>query len=566
MHQRTRRDAPITSPMVPSMTRALSSSTPTPMRTGHPIEAHPPSSVFDDLFEHGRGRADLPHVVRPDLVELGRKVAQRFADLERRVRNHGDWPNARIVVVRSLRKEPVPAVGAGDDPEPVLLSKRPGVALVDRSPEGQTAEIELHRARKPRGAFHRYVRKPRTAGEAEKRRIKDAAVANVKSYLGAKGIRVLAEVLGLSGGALDSFLGSKVEAAVHDLRLTERAVSPAPAPKPAAESEQFAGDLVRDLRDGTLRVNLDGGDRLERALTGILRPEPETALRLEQMFSRDGRFDPTATWPSLRVIELWKGGSTRYYLDLLRERCPNCALRPTVSGSSEAAFLVPLRDDWTGGVPALLSTVFDFVPADSPVNLAESIGVEDLVESEAYRVAVTNSRGLYRYVMDDIFVVEGRYKNTPVLTFSHRAGLVSSLTGEKITEAQVVQALSNSGAHDLSVDDYQLGPEWGDPPRYLLLVELSEVPEKKQLEAFLARFERRLCEANGEYQSKRESFRLSAPALLVVRAGAFDHLRASMARTRSQSDAQLKLPRLHRELITADYVDVMIRVEYEGDE
>ncbi len=72
--------------------------------------------------------------------------------------------------------------------------------------------------------------------EAEKRRIKDAAVANVKSYLGAKGIRVLAEVLGLSGGALDSFLGSKVEAAVHDLRLTERAVSAAPAPRPAAES------------------------------------------------------------------------------------------------------------------------------------------------------------------------------------------------------------------------------------------------------------------------------------------------------------------------------------------
>jgi hypothetical protein len=72
--------------------------------------------------------------------------------------------------------------------------------------------------------------------EAEKQRIKDAAVANVKSYLGTKGIRVLAEVLGLSGGALDSFLGSKVEAAVHDLRLTERAVSAATTPKPAVET------------------------------------------------------------------------------------------------------------------------------------------------------------------------------------------------------------------------------------------------------------------------------------------------------------------------------------------
>ena len=147
MHQRTRRDAPITSPMVPSMTRALSSSTPTPMRTGHPIEAHPPSSVFDDLFEHGRGRADLPHVVRPDLVELGRKVAQRFADLERRVRNHGDWPNARIVVVRSLRKEMDGCVvvrgtrhGAGAELTPSAWRvKQPSNTVVEPIP-GPTAD------------------------------------------------------------------------------------------------------------------------------------------------------------------------------------------------------------------------------------------------------------------------------------------------------------------------------------------------------------------------------------------------------------------------------------------
>lgn len=42
--------------------------------------------------------------------------------------------------------------------------------------------------------------------------------------------------MGLSGGELDSFLGSKVEAAVYALRLTERAVSAAPAPRPTAES------------------------------------------------------------------------------------------------------------------------------------------------------------------------------------------------------------------------------------------------------------------------------------------------------------------------------------------
>lgn len=61
--------------------------------------------------------------------------------------------------------------------------------------------------------------------DAEKARIKASALANVKSYLGAKGLRVLAEVLGLSSGTVDQFLGSRIEAAVHDLRVVERAVS-----------------------------------------------------------------------------------------------------------------------------------------------------------------------------------------------------------------------------------------------------------------------------------------------------------------------------------------------------
>lgn len=61
-------------------------------------------------------------------------------------------------------------------------------------------------------------------------RIKEEAVANLKTYLGPKGLRVLAKVLSLSGAALDNFLDSKVEAAVHDLRTTERAISGFPPP------------------------------------------------------------------------------------------------------------------------------------------------------------------------------------------------------------------------------------------------------------------------------------------------------------------------------------------------
>ncbi len=60
---------------------------------------------------------------------------------------------------------------------------------------------------------------------AERQRIKAAAVANVKSHLGPKGVAELARILGLADGALDSLIGAKVEAAVHDLRIVAGGVN-----------------------------------------------------------------------------------------------------------------------------------------------------------------------------------------------------------------------------------------------------------------------------------------------------------------------------------------------------
>lgn len=72
--------------------------------------------------------------------------------------------------------------------------------------------------------------------DAEKRRVKDQAIANVKSHLGTKGIGELAKVLGLDGGAIEGLLSSKVEAAVHDLRRASAAAPVAEVARPLAPS------------------------------------------------------------------------------------------------------------------------------------------------------------------------------------------------------------------------------------------------------------------------------------------------------------------------------------------
>jgi hypothetical protein len=60
----------------------------------------------------------------------------------------------------------------------------------------------------------------------ERIQVKQTAVGAVKSHLGAEGLAELAKILGLDADAVDRFVSSHVEAAVHDLR---NARVPAPA-------------------------------------------------------------------------------------------------------------------------------------------------------------------------------------------------------------------------------------------------------------------------------------------------------------------------------------------------
>jgi hypothetical protein len=77
--------------------------------------------------------------------------------------------------------------------------------------------------------------------DEEKKRIKERAITSVRSHLGPKGITEIGTILGLDAGALEGFLSSKVEAAVHDIRRATTANGALPggasvplAPAPAA--------------------------------------------------------------------------------------------------------------------------------------------------------------------------------------------------------------------------------------------------------------------------------------------------------------------------------------------
>ena len=78
----------------------------------------------------------------------------------------------------------------------------------------QTAVAEAKAAMDPKSEGGRRI----TGDEAA--RIRDTAISKVRSYLGPAGLALLVKVLGFGGDtATDDYIGSKVEATIHGLKL-----------------------------------------------------------------------------------------------------------------------------------------------------------------------------------------------------------------------------------------------------------------------------------------------------------------------------------------------------------
>ena len=59
---------------------------------------------------------------------------------------------------------------------------------------------------------------------------------------------------------------------------------------------------------------------------------------------------------------------------------------------------------------------------------------------------VTTAGGLYRYAMNDLVEVTGVHRATPLLRFVQKGRGVTNLTGEKLYEAQVIEAVQAAAA------------------------------------------------------------------------------------------------------------------------
>ncbi len=325
------------------------------------------------------------------------------------------------------------------------------------------------------------------------------------------------------------------------------AASPATILQLAHTGEEHAESLIRDIRDGTLDNRLDIPSDVRASLEARLKPAPAAAKRLNGILETQGRLRPRDYW-DLRFIANWTGGTMGLYLRDYPEYFGCVPVRDIGLLATEGRMSIPIADGTPAGVAAVSTVFLEFIPAEEYGNASPTVLRTHEVEfGREYFILITTSAGFYRYDICDCVRVVGFEGQAPLIEFLHKGSHVSSLTGEKLTEHQVVMGLdeiaTKTGCH---AKDVVLAPRWGHPPHYRLYLECPEHRDANWTKKVATELDGQLKRINCEYASKRNSERLGPIDACVVAAGTLADRDAQRATLHRKSNEQFK----HKYLLT----------------
>jgi len=303
-------------------------------------------------------------------------------------------------------------------------------------------------------------------------------------------------------------------------------------------------DVLNERRD-LLRDSLATG-RFERIgeveptarsiIAKRIRPAPDRA----QLLQGERPLTYADLWPSIRLITTWTGGSCGIALDKLRAKLPpEAAVMELGYQATECRGTMALETETAGGLPPLHHYFFEFVGQEAwDGGRPEFAGLDQLEAGRRYYVLVTTASGLYRYFMNDLVEVTGFFRATPLLRFVQKGKGVTSLTGEKLYEAQTIQAVRETTArHGLTPGFFLLVAD-ESAAAYRLYIELDD-QMPPDAGAMASAVDGRLGELNIEYHGKRQSGRLGPLTVRWLRRGTGEAYKAECVR-HGQREGQFK--------------------------
>lgn len=280
-------------------------------------------------------------------------------------------------------------------------------------------------------------------------------------------------------------------------------------------------------------------------------PEPNRANDLKKILSGKSCSSQnnlvSQLWPKLSGLVTWKSGNCAETLSKFLRQCSS-KVKVAEMGylASEFRGTITVDDSEFGGLIPLHDTFFEFIPENSwNEGDKETLLIDQLEENVRYQIIATTGEGLLRYHINDLIEVSGYYNKTPLIRFVQKGRGVTNLTGEKLYEAHIIEAM-NIAANELELIDYfYIALANSEKMQYQLFIESKLLEEIRALplEKLKLSVDKALQILNCEYASKRESQRLAMLECKIVPFGLEERLRRQKL-LQGQRENQLKISRL----------------------
>lgn len=273
--------------------------------------------------------------------------------------------------------------------------------------------------------------------------------------------------------------------------------------------------MIDDIEKGTLSDQFDIAPEIREELRSYMRPNPKRAAELRKLRDEhNGRILPKDYWPRLQILSTWKCGNTKVYMEKYLDHFnfEQTFYQELGYIATECRFGFAL-DDTIESVMFPHLHYYEFVAEeelDSPIK--HFLQIDQLEQGKRYCAYVTTYAGLFRYNMNDLIEVGGKFENTPTIHMVSKVNGIVSLTGEKLYEPQFIDAVRQAEEKTGQKTKFFVGFADVEQSVYHFYFEFED-PETTQAAAedFGKVVDELLCQINIEYASKRASFRLHAP-------------------------------------------------------
>jgi hypothetical protein len=289
-------------------------------------------------------------------------------------------------------------------------------------------------------------------------------------------------------------------------------------------------EMIDDIEKGTLSWNFDISEYIREELTAYMSPQPERAKELRDLLEKHGKLEPKHFWPWLQLLSTWKCGNTKIYMEKYMDQFNWDKTMYQELGyiATECRFGFSL-DETNESVLFPHFHYYEFVEEselDNPNKHFKQL--HELEIGKRYCAYVTTYSGLYRYNMNDLIEVGGKFYKTPTVHMISKVNGIVSMTGEKLYEPQFIDAVHKTEELMNIKTKFFVGFADVNESQYHFYFEfVNEKIDQETADEFAKVVDRKLQEINNEYESKRASFRLHSPQAHILLNNAYARFKAA---------------------------------------